>query len=333
MLTRREFVRLASLSGIAGVFGSAAVLASCSPAPADTDKSKPIPLYAEEATCDTTPSGKVTDEIKVAFAALVSPQESFYKYQDLVTYLEDELGQSIDVVRRQTYHEVNELLGSGEVDFGFICSLSYVMGLDAGTLEGVAVPIINGRNYYQGYVISRIDSGLNTLEDLEGTTFAFTDPLSYTGRLSMLKLLHDKEGSDEGYFKDVFYTYSHDSSIQAVHLGIADAASVDSLLYDELVRSGSDIVRNTSIIYEGPFAGMPPVVSSQATDTLLRHRFQDTLLSMDQSEQGRAVLAELGYDRFEVPDNTGYEVIREALRAVGPEVLDEDATAASESSS
>lgn len=333
MLTRREFVRLAGLSGIAGLAGSAAVLASCSAAPPAVGEGAPIPLYAEDPADGAELSGEVAGEIKVAFAALVSPQESFYKYQNLVAYLEAELGQSIGVVRRQTYREVNELLGSGEVDFGFICSLSYVMGLDAGTLEGVAVPIVNGRNYYQGYVISRTDSGLSTLEDLEGTTFAFTDPFSYTGRLSMLKLLHDKAGADEGYFKDVFYTYSHDSSIQAVHLGIADAASVDSLVYDELARAGSDIVANTSIIYEGPFAGMPPVVSSRATDASLRRRFQDTLLGMDGSEQGRAVLAELGYDRFEVPDDAGYEVIREALRAVGPEVLDEDAAAASAGSS
>lgn len=315
MIDRRCFLGMLLLSG-------GAVLTSCSGADVG-GSSEAIPLFVEREGGDATVSDNAADTVKVAFAALVSPQESFYKYQNLVNYLEERIGRRIEVVRRQTYQEVNDLLGTGEVDFGFICSLSYVMGLDEGTLVGIAAPVIGGSSFYRSYLICRTDSGCNMLEDLEGKTFAFTDPLSYTGRLSMLKLLHDQVGADEEFFREVFYTYSHDSSVHAVHLGIVDAASVDGLVYDELAAAQSDLVGNVHVIYKGPAAGMPPVVSSALADDGLRATFQNALLDMGGDERGRVILEELGYDRFEVPDDTNYEVIREAIVAVGEGAVDE----------
>lgn len=313
MIDRRHFI------GIMALFGCSA-LTSCT---GSATASNSIPLFESESAHAETPSDGKGDSVRVAFAALVSPQESFYKYQNLVNYLEAQIGRKIEVVRRQTYQEVNDLLGTGEVDFGFICSLSYVIGLDEGTLTGIAAPIVDGSSFYRSYLICRSDSGFSMLEDLKGKTFAFTDPLSYTGRLSMLKLLYDQTGYGEDYFREVFYTYSHDSSIHAVHLGIVDAASVDGLIYEELVAAQSDLVSNVNVIYKGPAAGMPPVVASTKADEGLRNEFQKALLGMAADEAGRPILEGLGYDQFEVPDDNNYEVIREALNAIGREAVDE----------
>ncbi|MEA5019277.1 MAG: PhnD/SsuA/transferrin family substrate-binding protein [Gordonibacter sp.] len=313
MIDRRHFI------GIMALFGCG-VLTSCTGSTAASDS---IPLFESESTYTENPSDGKGDSIRVAFAALVSPQESFYKYQNLVNYLEGQIGRKIEVVRRQTYQEVNDMLETGEVDFGFICSLSYVMGLDEGTLTGIAVPIVGGSSFYRSYLICHSDSGLSMLEDLKEKTFAFTDPLSYTGRLSMLKLLHDQVGCNEEYFREVFYTYSHDSSIHAVHLGIVDAASVDGLIYEELVTAQSDLVSNVNVIYKGPAAGMPPVVASTKADEGLQNEFQKALLGMATDEAGKPILKELGYDQFEVPNDDNYEVIRDALIAIGREAVDE----------
>lgn len=305
MIDRRCFVGAMLLS-------AGAALSACAPS-----ESAMIPLF-EEVPEDEGASRHDDGTLRVAFAALVSPQESFYKYQDLVGYLEDKLGCPVQAIRRQTYQEVNDLLGSGEVDFGFICSLSFVMGIDAGTLTGVAAPVIDGSSFYRSYLISRIDSGVVALEDLRGKKFAFTDPLSYTGRLSLLKLLHDQAAAGEEYFREVFYTYSHDSSVHAVHLGIVDGASVDGLIFEELARIKPDLVGNIRVMHKGPEAGMPPVVASTKVDEQLRQRFQEVLLEMEHDERGRAILDELGYDRYEVPLEESYAVIREALATVDP---------------
>lgn len=318
VLSRRDFLG-------AAIMMTAGVLTSCS----EASQGDAIPVFKREGEAEAVSATTEASKVRIAFAALVSPQESFYKYQNLVGYIEDKIGRPVDVIRKQTYAEVNEMLESGEVDFGFICSLSYVMGMDNGSLTGIAVPIVNGLGYYQSYLIVRSDSGIRSLEDLEGKTFAFTDPLSYSGHLSMLYLLKEKKSADESFFKDTFFTYSHDSSIQAVHKKIADAASVDSIVFDELARKQSEYIQDEYIIYKGPYAGMPPVVASHTIDESLKNAFAEILLTMADDRNGMKILSDLGYDKFAVPDDSSYDSVREALEAVGTDAVSEPSSSAS----
>ena len=86
MLDRRHFIGALLVS-------SCTLLASCT---RQAQNSSTIPLFAQVDSSEE-PTSTEADAIKVAFAALVSPQESFYKYQNLVNYLEKNLGQKIQV--------------------------------------------------------------------------------------------------------------------------------------------------------------------------------------------------------------------------------------------
>lgn len=77
-------------------------------------------------------------------------------------------------------------------------------------MYGVAAPVVNESNLYRCYIITRLDTGITSLEDLVGRSFAFTDPLSYTGRIAALYALQEKTGCDESCFAEIIYTYSHD---------------------------------------------------------------------------------------------------------------------------
>lgn len=44
-------------------------------------------------------------------------------------------------------------------------------------MEILVVPVVNGKPYYQAYVIVNKDGNINDLNDLKNKPFAFTDPL------------------------------------------------------------------------------------------------------------------------------------------------------------
>lgn len=275
-----------------------------------------IPLF-ENAETGTEETAEQEEKIwSVAFAALVSPRESYDKYQDLIDYLEERMGGRIEIVLKQTYDEVNDLLAAGEVDFGFICSLSYVIGKDEGNIAGIATPVIRGEKLYRSYTICRREENIESFQDLEGKVFAFTDPLSYTGHLTTLELLWEMGTGPEEYFSTTYYTYSHDYSIRAVHLGIADAASVDGQIYDEVAEKDPDEVSNLMILYGSDKAGMPPVVASKKTSEETRETFQKILFGMDEEEEGRRILAALGIDRYEEVEDADYDIIRRTRAAI-----------------
>ncbi|HWQ43225.1 MAG TPA: PhnD/SsuA/transferrin family substrate-binding protein, partial [Desulfosporosinus sp.] len=86
--------------------------------------------------------------------------------------------------QRQSYQEINDLIKNGEVDMALICSGAYVAGQQDAKIELLAVPEVNGKGTYQSFLIVSADSNYQTLENLKGKTFAFTDPLSFSGRVA-----------------------------------------------------------------------------------------------------------------------------------------------------
>ena len=66
--------------------------------------------------------------LKVAIAAVISPQGSAESYELLLDYISEELGRPVESVQRRTYAEVNDLIRSGEVDLAFVCTSAYILG-------------------------------------------------------------------------------------------------------------------------------------------------------------------------------------------------------------
>lgn len=261
--------------------------------------------------------GKEEEVLNVAFASVVSPKETKSKYQLLVNYLEEKLEMKLNVVQKQSYDEVNQLLKTGEVDVAFICSLSYVLGKEEGYLEGIAVPVVNGENIYRPYLIVHRNSKIKKLEDLEGKRFAYMDPYSYSGKLSMLDMLNQKGYEEEAFFDRTFYTYSHDYSVSAVARGAVDGAVVDSMLFDLLMNMKNEDAAQVKIIEKGSYAGAPPVVVSDQLDDSIQKEITEVMLNLNENKEGEKILDSIKIDSYAVFEEKNYLPIEEILQRIG----------------
>ncbi|MBI4606526.1 MAG: PhnD/SsuA/transferrin family substrate-binding protein, partial [Planctomycetes bacterium] len=198
--------------------------------------------------------------LRVAVAAMISPKTTHGAYEGLLRHVGDRLGRPVELVQRKTYGEVNDLLERGEIDLAFVCSGPFAAGREEFGLELLAVPVVNGQKVYHGYLIVRRDSPFRSLEDLRGRTFAFTDPQSHTGTHVVTHLLGSMGETPKTFFGDAFYTYAHDNSIKAVANGMADAASVDGLIWEFIDSTSPEVTSGTRVIWRSPPYGMPPVV-------------------------------------------------------------------------
>jgi phosphonate transport system substrate-binding protein len=254
--------------------------------------------------------------LRVAFASVVSPQQTRKKYNLLIDYLEDKLDKPIVIVQKQTYDEVNQMIKLGEVDLAFICSLSYVIGKEQNYLEGLVAPKINDKSQYRSYIIAHKNSEIESFEDLEGKRFAFVDPYSYSGRLAVLDLLNAR-GLTTEFFEEIFYTYSHDYSVSAVARGAVEAAAVDSILFDQLVELDNEDAKLIKIIEYGSYAGTPPIVVSNKIDEDLKHNIKNALLFLKDDPIGNDILHELGIDEYIIIDEKRYLPIVNTLHLLG----------------
>ena len=253
--------------------------------------------------------------LHVAVAAMISPQTTFTVYYQLIDYIGQQFGRPIEMVQRKTYGEINQLLGSGQIDLAFICAGPYISGKSAYDFKALAVPVIRGEPFYKAYLIVHRDSQYERLEDLRDKVFAFTDPESNTGKLVPTFWLRQKGETPEGFFKRSIYTFSHDNSIMAVSGSLVDGAAVHSQVWEYLNRRMPAQTEQTRVIQSSMAFGNPPMVASRHLEARLRDRIQNLLLEMHTTDRGKAILSELMIDRFIPIEETWYQPILKMMSA------------------
>ncbi|GBD09357.1 hypothetical protein HRbin22_01607 [Candidatus Thermoflexus japonica] len=248
--------------------------------------------------------------LRVAVAPVISPRATFETYSPLLDYLAHRLDRPVELLQRPTYAEINDLIRTGQADLGFVCGGAFVEGEREGYMELLVVPQINGTTTYHSLIIVPADSPFYRLEDLRGRRFAFTDPLSNSGRLYVQYRLAQIGETPESFFQNAFFTYSHDNSIRAVAQGLADGASIDSLVYEALSHSEPDLIAGVRVIERSPPFGIPPVVVHPELNPELKEALREAFLKMHEDPQGRGALTMLRVERFVLPDPEAYEDIR-----------------------
>ncbi len=252
--------------------------------------------------------------LRAAVGAMISPRETFESYREILVYLSNELDLQLEFTQRKTYEEINALLGRGEIDLAFICSGPYVRGKEDYDFRLLAAPVVDGRWEYHSYLIVHEESPYQELNDLRGKIFAFTDPDSNTGRMVPMYWIKNMGTTPEEFFSDVIYTYSHDNSILAVSKGLVDGAAVDHLIWEYLLKTGSEITKNTRVIKTSQPFGMPPVVVSSSLDVRTADRIVQVLLNMHENVAEQEILSELMIERFVPAEDEWYDSIRDIFR-------------------
>lgn len=254
--------------------------------------------------------------LRVAIAAMVSPERTAQSYTRLVRLIGEKAGRPVEIAQRKTYAETNAMVENQEVDFAFVCSGAYVEGRSKFGMEIVVVPVIHGQTVYHSYILARKDGPARSLEDLRGKRFAFTDPKSNTGSLVPRYMLAQRGETPQSFFADSFFTYSHDNSIHAVAQGMADGAAVDSLIWEYLNATGSADSARTRVIEKSPPYGIPPVVVHPAADALFKSRLRAVFFSLHKDPKALPLLKELQIDRFEAGEDAKYDSVRQMERWV-----------------
>ncbi len=286
------------------------LLAACSPGvkPAATvnlSDLSPLPTPALEQT-----------PLRVAVASVISPQGTVESYSLLLDYLSQKLERPVELVQRRTYLEVNDLIEQGGVDLAFVCTSAYIVGHEDFGMELLAAPQVNGETVYHAYLIVPANSPARDIADLRGKVFAFTDPISFTGRAYPTSLVEQLGTTPEAFFSRTFFTYSHDEAIYAVANGLADGASVDSLVYQYALGRDPALAKKVKVIHQSPPFGIPPVVVNPALRPQVKAELQSLLLDMAQDAEAQAALRAIGVERFVLISDEAYASVRSIMQGV-----------------
>lgn len=248
----------------------------------------------------------VSATLRGGIGAMISPQRTISEYDHLFRLVAKKLSMPPEIVQRRKYIEVNELLERGEIDFAWVCTGAVADLESRGVAVPLVAPVVAGTTKYRAYLIVKADSGISGFDGLRGRRFAFTDPLSLTGREVAIEQLRAFGETPESFFSESFFTYAHDNSVHAVQRGLADGATVDSLVFDLLAKNYPDEVSNVRVVWRSQWFPIPPIVVSRRDSPELTARLRDAFLSLHEDAEGRAVLDAVGIERFVLAEPGAY---------------------------
>jgi phosphonate transport system substrate-binding protein len=178
---------------------------------------------------EKTPLGTQKNPIKIYFTPSVDAEKIATNSKEFIRFLEEDTGYFFKTGIPTSFVAVVEAIGSERADIAVMNSFGYLMANERYGAEAKLTVLRHGIMTYRGQIITHVDSGINTIEDLEGKSFAFVDPSSVTGRLSALKVLAEK-GVKLG---NTTYSMKHDNVVTQVYQRQADAGATFHAYPDE----------------------------------------------------------------------------------------------------
>lgn len=173
-----------------------------------------------------------------SFDRRLEPREDIRIYTALLEYLEYKTNYHFRLhVTPRTGSLVSEIL-SGEVDFAAVGVLTYLQVRESSDAE-MLVRGINkeGESTYQAFIVTRPESGLFSLDDLRGHTFAFGARNSTQGYL-IPRIMLSQANIDLSDLNAYEFTKSHFETSNAVISGRADAGALQDTLANVLAEQG-----------------------------------------------------------------------------------------------
>lgn len=152
----------------------------------------------------------------------------------LSTYLEKKLGIKVNLQTAGDYAGVITAMQHNHVQIAYFAPKSYVEAKKRAKAQAVAVEVgeETGLPGYYGMILTKKGSGLKSLEDIKGKTWAFTSSHSTSGTLVPTVMFSKKGINPQEYFSKVLYSGGHEASILSIKAGKIDAASTNNLDYN-----------------------------------------------------------------------------------------------------
>lgn len=254
--------------------------------------------------------------LRIALGGMITPRKGFAFYRKFLDYLSAELEIPVEYIDKEDYATINSMLKQREVDVAFVCGGPYVDGKKDFGLKLLVAPKAYGGTVYYSYILAGKNSKYRTFKDLRGRKFAFTDPLSNTGKLVPEYMLSRMNETPDSFFREYIFTYAHDKSIKAVARGLVDGAAVDSLIWEYENKKNPEFTSRTRIIQKSPPFGIPPVVVRPGLDEKLTKRMKRVFLEAHKNARGRRILQGMMIEKFVPIDDAAYDSIRMMKRSL-----------------
>jgi phosphonate transport system substrate-binding protein len=239
-------------------------------------------------------------------------------YRPLAQYLEMQLGRKVELRTVDSWEGLAKSLANGETDLALMGPWGYVLANHAARAQVVSTILYDGKPEYFALMITHPDSGIKTVADLKGKTFAFGDKGSTSGYLIPLHYFMTQGIDPDTYFAKVLYT-KHQAIETQVAAGQLDAGADYNRNRNAMIEQGLIKAERSKVIWQSaPLPNDAFAVSEVVfKDKALVGKLQAALAGVGAQLKQQPNLLPAHYTGFVTTDNSFYKPIRDAGLATG----------------
>jgi phosphonate transport system substrate-binding protein len=268
--------------------------------------------------------GKGDKLMRVGFVPSENAQQVMQNAQPIIELLHKQLGLEIRPFVATDYTGVVEALRVNKLDIAFLTPASYVLAKDEANIKVILKSERKGIPYYYAAIITRTDSGIKTLADLRGKSFAFGDSLSTTGNVFPRKMLKERGIDPVRDFKQILYSGGHDATVLAVLNGKVDAGATyanspdsEDTAWMRYLKDPQDVKRIRAIAFSEPIPADNLVISA-SLDKAIAKKVEEIFIELSRDSQGKKMLRDLyQIDGFVPASDKDYDSVRQAFVDAG----------------
>lgn len=267
--------------------------------------------------------GTYSNPIKIYFTPSVDAKRITTNAKELVDFLENETGYYFTTAVPASFVAVVEAFGSKRADIAGINTFSYLMANEKYGAEAKLRIVRDGNETsYKGQFITRIDSGIDDLQGINGRSMAYVDPSSTSGFI-LSKAQLDKMGVKPS---ETVFAMRHDNVVTMVYQKQVDAGAtyyapphpetgemLDARM--RVLKQFPDVEEKVKIIGFTEEIPNDPWVFRKDMDEEMKEKIIDALIKFVNTKEGQEALYEI-YDIVGLipTKDSDYDKLRQMLR-------------------
>jgi len=190
-------------------------------------------------------------ELRLSAIPDENPQEMLRIYSPFAEYLSKEIGIPVKFTPVVDYAATVEGLAANRLEMVWYGGLTSVQA--ARQAKGARRIIMRKEDAeFKSHFITRKETGIKTLSDLKGKTFAFGSVSSTSGHLMPRYFLIKGGVQPEKDFSKFSFSGAHDATAAWVEAGQVDAGALNFLVWDKLVETKKVDLGKVNIFWTTP---------------------------------------------------------------------------------
>ncbi|MFT7621086.1 MAG: phosphonate transport system substrate-binding protein [Myxococcota bacterium] len=247
-----------------------------------------------------------------------NPTELQRKFQPMVTYLEKALDAEVKYIPVTDYGAAVQALVAGKIDFAWLGGFTHVQARNQTQAVPLAMRAIDRE--FKSVVIASTDSGIQTMDQLKGKTFAFGSKSSTSGHLMPRHFLTTQHNIDpEKDFNGApVFSGAHDATAKMVESGKIQAGALNKEVFARMLKDGKLDPAKVKVVWTTPGYVDYNWTARKALDEGLRSKFQAAFLALDAANPEHKVVLDLqGAKKFVAATAADFDAIEGVATSTG----------------